>query len=114
MFHYTEVLINVLLSLIQASLGETKKPNENVPLFVKCDDKKLVVGTLSGEKCAQIQYDLVFEKDFELSHSSKNASVYFCGYKTIVADDPENMFDGIYSNLYLFYCVLVLLIPLNP
>jgi hypothetical protein len=70
---------------------------------VKCDDKKLVVGTLSGDKCAQIQYDLVFEKEFELSHNSKNASVYFCGYKTIVADDPENMFEGIYSNSYLLH-----------
>jgi Nucleoplasmin-like domain len=89
------------ISSTKASLGETKKTNENVPLFVKCDDKKLVVGTLSGDKCAQIQYDLVFEKEFELSHSSKNVSVYFCGYKTIVADDPENMFGGIYSNSYL-------------
>jgi cobalamin biosynthesis protein CobT len=81
------------IHLSQASIGETKKPTENVPLFVKCDDKKLVVGTLSGEKCAQIQYDLVFEKDFELSHSSKNASVHFCGYKTIVSDDADHMFD---------------------
>lgn len=67
-----------------------------MPLFVKCDDQKLVVGTLSSEKCAQIQYDLVFEKEFELSHTSKNASVYFCGYKTIVADDADHMFDGSY------------------
>ncbi|XP_010909342.1 histone deacetylase HDT2 isoform X2 [Elaeis guineensis] len=80
------------LHLSQASLGgELKKDkgNENVPIFVKFNDKKLVLGTLSAEKCAQISYDLVFEKEFELSHSSKNASVFFCGYKTIVADDDE-------------------------
>ncbi|XP_073116971.1 histone deacetylase HDT2 [Elaeis guineensis] len=79
------------LHLSQASLGEVKKDkgNENVPIFVKFNDQKLVLGTLSAEKCAQISYDLVFEKEFELSHSSKNVSVYFCGYKTVVADDDE-------------------------
>ncbi|XP_072980702.1 histone deacetylase HDT2-like isoform X2 [Typha angustifolia] len=79
------------LHLSQASLGETKKDkgNENVPVFVKFNNQKLVLGTLSMEKCAQIQYDLVFEKEFELSHSSKNTSVHFCGYKTIVAEDNE-------------------------
>ncbi|XP_008779118.1 histone deacetylase HDT2-like [Phoenix dactylifera] len=79
------------LHLSQASLGEVKKDkgNENVPIFVKFNDQKLVLGTLSAEKCAQISYDLVFEKEFELCHSSKNTSVYFCGYKTVVADDDE-------------------------
>ncbi|XP_008803803.2 histone deacetylase HDT2-like isoform X2 [Phoenix dactylifera] len=79
------------LHLSQASLGELKKDkgNENVPIFVKLNDKKLVLGTLSAEKSAQISYDLVFEKEFELSHSSKNTSVFFCGYKTVVADDDE-------------------------
>lgn len=98
----------------KASIGETKKPTENVPLFVKCDDQKLVVGTLSSEKCAQIQYDLVFEKEFELSHTSKNASVYFCGYKTIVADDADHMFDGSYSNFCIYCWVLVFLTPIKP
>ncbi|XP_008804388.1 histone deacetylase HDT2-like [Phoenix dactylifera] len=76
------------LHLSQASLGETKKGkgDENVPIFVKFNDQKLVLGTLSAEKCAQISFDLVFEKEFELSHSSKNASVYFCGYKAIMQD----------------------------
>lgn len=57
-----------------------------MPLFVKFNDQKLVLGTLSAEKCAQISFDLVFEKEFELSHSSKNASVYFCGYKAVIQD----------------------------
>ncbi|KAI0522782.1 hypothetical protein KFK09_005167 [Dendrobium nobile] len=73
------------LHLSQASLGEIKKDKgtENVPVFVKFNDQKLVLGTLSTENCAQIQYDIVFEKEFELSHGSKNTSVFFVGYKSI-------------------------------
>ncbi|KAG0487446.1 hypothetical protein HPP92_009541 [Vanilla planifolia] len=61
-----------ILHLSQASLGESKKEksNESVPIFVNVNGQKLVLGTLSSEKCAQIQYDLVFEKEFELSHDS--------------------------------------------
>ncbi|THU68195.1 hypothetical protein C4D60_Mb08t01360 [Musa balbisiana] len=63
------------LHLSQASLGETKKDkgNENILIYVKFNNQKLVLGTLSADKCAQIQYDLVFEKEFEISHNSKNA-----------------------------------------
>ncbi|KAG0480703.1 hypothetical protein HPP92_011561 [Vanilla planifolia] len=65
-----------LLHLSQASLGEIKreKVTENIPIFVKANGQKLVIGTLSSEKCTQIQYDLVFEKVFELSHGSKNTN----------------------------------------
>ncbi|CAL9769631.1 unnamed protein product [Musa acuminata subsp. burmannicoides] len=77
------------LHLSQASLGETKKGNENILVYVKFNNQKLVLGTLSAEKCAQIQYDLVFEKEFELSHSSNNASVYLCGYKTAALEADE-------------------------
>ncbi|KAG0483183.1 hypothetical protein HPP92_011267 [Vanilla planifolia] len=74
-----------LLHLSQASLGEIKreKGTENIPIFVKANGQKLVIGTLSSEKCTQIQYDLVFEKVFELSHGSKNTSVFFVGYRSI-------------------------------
>jgi hypothetical protein len=41
----------------------------------------VIIGTLSAENCPQILCDLVFEKDFELSHSSETATVYVCGYK---------------------------------
>ncbi|THU62781.1 hypothetical protein C4D60_Mb01t08750 [Musa balbisiana] len=82
---------NKLLHLSQASLGEVKdKGNEGVPVFVKFDNKKLVIGTLSADKCAQIQYDLVFEKEFELSHGSKNTSIYFLGYKTDMLDEDDD------------------------
>ncbi|URE35686.1 Histone deacetylase [Musa troglodytarum] len=79
------------LHLSQASLGETKKDkgNENILVYVTFNNQKLVLGTLSADKCAQIQYDLVFEKEFEISHNSKNASVYLCGYKTVALEGAE-------------------------
>ncbi|MQL94551.1 hypothetical protein Taro_027232 [Colocasia esculenta] len=77
------------LHLSQASLGESKKDkgNESVPVYLKFDDKQLVIGTLSADKCPQITYDLVFEKEFELSHSWKKGSVFFVGYKTEIPDE---------------------------
>ncbi|XP_030939072.1 histone deacetylase HDT1-like [Quercus lobata] len=81
-----------LIHLSQASLGESKnKGNESTPIFVKFGDQKLVLGTLSQEKFPQLSFDLVFEKEFELSHNWKNGSVYFAGYKaaaTYEEDEP--------------------------
>ncbi|XP_077235876.1 histone deacetylase HDT1-like [Tasmannia lanceolata] len=79
------------LHLSQASLGDSKKERTSEPirLYVKVGDQKLVLGTLSSETCAQISFDLVFEKDFELSHSWKNGSVHFCGYKTIIQEESD-------------------------
>ncbi|XP_056169485.1 histone deacetylase HDT1-like [Syzygium oleosum] len=78
-----------ILHLSQASLGESKnsKGNEFVPLHVKLGDQKLVLGTLSTENFPQLSLDLVFEKEFELSHNWKSGSVYFCGYKSVVQDE---------------------------
>ncbi|XP_044481283.1 histone deacetylase HDT1-like isoform X2 [Mangifera indica] len=71
-----------VIHLSQASLGEVKdKGNGHVCLYLKVDDKKLVLGTLSPLKLPQLSFDLVLEKDFELSHNWKNGSVYFTGYK---------------------------------
>lgn len=75
-----------VLHISQAALGETKKGSENVVVSVKAGDKKVVIGTLSAEKHPQIMYDLIFEKEFELSHSSKTASVFLCGYRTLMPD----------------------------
>ncbi|XP_059306542.1 histone deacetylase HDT1-like [Lycium ferocissimum] len=74
---------DMILHLSQASLGESKmdKASEPVSLFVTIDRKKLVLGTLSSDKLPQQRFDLVFDKDFELSHNWKNGSVYFFGYK---------------------------------
>ncbi|XP_010541299.1 PREDICTED: histone deacetylase HDT2-like [Tarenaya hassleriana] len=89
---------DALIHISQASLGETngKKGGESVPLFVKIGDKKLVLGTLSQENFPQISFDLVFEKEFELSHNWKNGSVYFIGYKSPNVDeqDDEGFFSG--------------------
>ncbi|KAL9663138.1 hypothetical protein QQ045_027977 [Rhodiola kirilowii] len=79
-----------VIHLSQASIGESKKgKDEMVPVHVKIGEQKLVIGTLSAEKFPQIQYDVVFEKDFELSHNGKNGSVFFCGYKTQNPEDDE-------------------------
>ncbi|XP_042514140.1 histone deacetylase HDT1-like [Macadamia integrifolia] len=84
-----------ILHLSQASLGEVKKnkENESAPLFVNIGGQKLVIGTLSPEKCAQITYDLVFEKEFELSHNWKHGSVYFIGYKSVLPGESEDFSD---------------------
>ncbi|EXB66237.1 Histone deacetylase HDT1 [Morus notabilis] len=67
-----------ILHLSLACLGEVKKDkgSEPVHLFAKVDDKKFVIGILSSEKFPQISFDLVFEKDFELSHNWKNGNEY--------------------------------------
>lgn len=74
---------DMILHLSQASLGDAKKDkgSETVCLSVTIDGKKLVLGTLSSDKLPQQQFDLVFDRDFELSHNWKNGSVYFFGYK---------------------------------
>ncbi|KAL6521145.1 hypothetical protein OROGR_017714 [Orobanche gracilis] len=74
-----------LVHLSQATLGELKKEKgcESVTLFVTVDGKKLVLGRLCVDKLPQQQFDLVFERTFELSHNSKSGSVHFFGYKAI-------------------------------
>ncbi|CAN0916644.1 Histone deacetylase HDT1 [Linum grandiflorum] len=84
---------DVLLHLSQAALGECKKSKgESAALYVNIDGKKLALGTLSAENIPQMQFDLVFEKEFELSHNWKGGSVFFTGYKSIIQDDEEDEF----------------------
>lgn len=73
----------MVLHLSQACLGELKKEkgNESVCLFVNVNGKRLVLSTLFSEKLPQQQFDLVFDRDFELSHNWKSGIVYFYGYK---------------------------------
>uniref|UniRef100_A0A2C9VYG4 C2H2-type domain-containing protein n=1 Tax=Manihot esculenta TaxID=3983 RepID=A0A2C9VYG4_MANES len=86
-----------IIHLSQAALGESKKGNESVPLFLKIDDKKIVLGTLSPENIPQLPFDLVFEREVELSHNWKSGSVYFCGYKSQLPEEeypsPEDSED---------------------
>ncbi|XP_068661640.1 histone deacetylase HDT1-like isoform X2 [Aristolochia californica] len=75
--------------LSQAAIGEVKKDKtSDVLISVKVDDQKVVLGTLAPGRCPQISFDVVFNKEFELSHNGKS-SVYFCGYKTLLQDDES-------------------------
>jgi len=58
------------------------KSGESVVLSVTVGGAKLVIGTLSQDKFPQISFDLVFDKEFELSHSGTKANVHFIGYKS--------------------------------
>ncbi|XP_033512682.1 histone deacetylase HDT1-like isoform X2 [Nicotiana tomentosiformis] len=87
---------DMVLHLSQASLGEAKKDkgSEPVCLSVNVDGKKLALGTLNLDKLPQQQFDLVFDRDFELSHNWKNGSVYFFGYKAANPYEQEEDEDG--------------------
>jgi hypothetical protein len=60
-------------------------------MFVKVDDQKLSIGTLSTDKFPQVPFDLVFEKEFELSHTSKTSSVFFSGYMVFQPAEGDEM-----------------------
>ncbi|CAI9289939.1 unnamed protein product [Lactuca saligna] len=77
-----------LLHISQVALGEVKnrKKVENVQVRVNFNDQKFVLATLSSERIPQLLFDLLFEKDVELSHGWKDGSVYFCGY---FASNPD-------------------------
>ncbi|KAJ7981110.1 histone deacetylase HDT1-like [Quillaja saponaria] len=81
------------IHLSQATLGESdkNKGSEPVILNLKIDDQKLVLGNLSRDKIPQLSFDLVFEKEFELSHNWKHGSVYFCGYKVYAPEDTDDV-----------------------
>ncbi|GFZ20353.1 histone deacetylase 2B [Actinidia rufa] len=65
-----------VIHISQAALGDGKKEkgNDLIPLRMTINGEKFVVGSLSGEKFPQIAFDLVFEKEFELSHDWKNGN----------------------------------------
>ena len=81
-------------------MGEQKKDGEPVILHVKVDGQKLVLGILSPENNPQLSFDLVFEKDFEVSHNWKNGSVHLLGYQSEFQDEGYPFQK---SNLYLLY-----------
>ncbi|XP_047093354.1 transcription initiation factor TFIID subunit 11-like isoform X2 [Lolium rigidum] len=77
-----------LLHLSEGALGKVKKDHE-ATIFVKVDDRKLSIGTLSTDKSLQVMFDLVFKEEFELLHTSKSSSVIFSGYKGIQQGEGE-------------------------
>ncbi|XP_058108519.1 histone deacetylase HDT1-like isoform X2 [Magnolia sinica] len=96
------------LHLSQVSLGEVKKGNDPILIYVNVNGQKLVLGTLSPEKCTHISLDLVFEKEFELSHNWKNGIVYFCGYKTMMMEQEEEYpSDGFPSKVFVLLRISV-------
>uniref|UniRef100_K7KFY2 Nucleoplasmin-like domain-containing protein n=1 Tax=Glycine max TaxID=3847 RepID=K7KFY2_SOYBN len=81
-----------IIHLSNACLGDVTKDKEGLPvaLYVKFGNQKLVLGTLSSEAFPQISYDLVFEKEFELSHNWKHGSVFFTGFKAQSQSESDN------------------------
>ncbi|KAF8084921.1 hypothetical protein N665_0693s0012 [Sinapis alba] len=82
-----------LIHVSQASLDKGKK-GETALLYVTVDGKKLVIGTLLRDSIPQISFDLVFEKEFELSHSLESGSVHFVGYKSPNVEEEEVFSDS--------------------
>jgi len=78
-----------ILRVSQVALGETKKGSHTIVVSAKVDDQKVIVGTLSAENRPQFVCNLIFHKEFELSHSSKTVSVFVCGYRAVMPDQPE-------------------------
>ncbi|WVZ78028.1 hypothetical protein U9M48_025807 [Paspalum notatum var. saurae] len=60
----------------QAALGESKK-SDSALMYVKVDDQKLAIGTLSTDKYPQIQFDLVFDKEFEHGTPQKLLACFY-------------------------------------
>ncbi|XP_044336045.1 histone deacetylase HDT2 [Triticum aestivum] len=65
--------------LTQAVLVKSKEA-DMATMFVKVGDKRICIGTLCSDRFPQTNFDLFFEKDFELSHTSSSATVSFRGY----------------------------------
>lgn len=57
------------------------KGNEDVRIFVKVDNKEILIGTLSDDKYPHFVTGLIFEKEFELLHTSKTRNISIIGYK---------------------------------
>ncbi|CAL5212233.1 unnamed protein product [Lathyrus oleraceus] len=79
------------IHISKVALGEFKKgkASEPVVVYVKVKDQKIVLGTLIKDEIPQISLDIVLEQESELSHNSKNAAVYFSGYKVFRPDDES-------------------------
>lgn len=50
-------------------------------LNVKVGDNKFVMGTLVSESIPQACFDVLFDKEFELSHNWGKGSVHFVGFE---------------------------------
>nr|GLL46380.1 histone deacetylase HDT1-like isoform X2 [Ipomoea trifida] len=97
----------MVLHLSQANLGEAKKDKggESICLYVTVDEKKLVLATLNTEKLPQQQFDLVFDRDFEISHNWKNGILWYhikvvclvislTMFSFVLTDEEDDEFDS--------------------
>ncbi|KAJ4883669.1 Histone deacetylase HDT2 [Raphanus sativus] len=80
--------VDHLIHLSQATIDAKK--GESGLLYVTIDWKKHVIGTLSQDHIPQMTFDLVFEQEFELSHSLESGSVHFVGYRSPNIDQEED------------------------
>ncbi|GAB2227009.1 hypothetical protein Drorol1_Dr00008808 [Drosera rotundifolia] len=73
----------ILLYLSQAWFGvyNEENGNEQVLLHATIDGEQRPLGVLTADKFPHLSLGLVFEKEFELSHTWKNGSIHFAGYK---------------------------------
>ena len=65
---------------VQIALQDDKG-DEDVRVFVKVNGNRILIGTLSVDKYPQCKIGLVFEKEFELMHTSKNSNISAIGFK---------------------------------
>lgn len=77
------------IHLSQVAIGEGSKSDERVAVYIHVDGKKIMIGSCVRGSCEQFGLDLVFEKDFKISHTSKSASVFCCGYTTFIQEEDE-------------------------
>ncbi|CAK8576311.1 unnamed protein product [Lathyrus sativus] len=84
------------IHISKVALGEVKKgkTSEPVVVYVKVKDQKIVLGTLNKDEIPQISLDIVLDQESELSHNSKNAAVYFYGYKVFRPDEESEGSDS--------------------
>ncbi|TKY67116.1 Histone deacetylase HDT1 [Spatholobus suberectus] len=95
--------VNAYIHVSQVALGEAKKDkaSEPVVLYLKVGDHKIVLGTLSRDDIPHLSLDLVLDSESELSHNSKSASVYFCGYKVLTDEGNVSDFSDFDDDLAL-------------
>lgn len=73
------------------------KGNGDVRIFVKVDDKEILLGTLSDDKYPHYITDLSFE-EFELLHTSETRNISIIGFK-------YSKLGRKYHFLFFLYCI---------
>ncbi|XP_039811281.1 histone deacetylase HDT2-like isoform X2 [Panicum virgatum] len=74
-----ELCCHISQLFVQIALQDDKG-DEDVRVFVKVNGNIILIGTLSVDKYPQCKIGLVFEKEFELMHTSKNSIISALGY----------------------------------